>query len=291
MVAQKINLLAIVGPTASGKTSLSIKIAKKYRGEVISADSRAIYKFMDIGTAKPTIAERAGVPHWGFDIVGPGNVFTLADYKLYADTKISEIAARGNLPIIVGGSGLYIDAVLYDFSLAPTDQTLRDELSNKTIDELKIIIIDQKLTMPENINNKRYLIRSIERGKSMPCRKPLGKGAYVIGIKPEKAKLEQNISNRLDLMLNHDVIKEIKECADKYGWDSVAMTGGIYRSFRGYFEGTAKLEKSKRDFIRSDKALAKKQMTWLKRNPDIKWFETIADAETWIDKLFGGKLN
>ena len=114
---------------------------------------------------------------------------------------------------------------------------------------------------------------------------------YIIGIKPEKTKLDQNINKRLDLMLKHDVLKEIKECADKYGWDSVAMTGGIYKSFKGYFKDAASLEKSKQDFIRSDKALAKKQMTWFKRNPDIKWFETAIDAEAWIDELFGGKLN
>ena len=107
-------LVVIAGPTASGKTELAIRIAKKFNGEVISADSRAIYRGLDIGTAKPTSEEQQGIPHWGIDIVDPGERFTAANFKVYAQRKISEIRSRGHLPIIAGGTGLYIDSVLYE---------------------------------------------------------------------------------------------------------------------------------------------------------------------------------
>ena len=117
-------LVVIAGPTASGKTELAIRIAKKFNGEVISADSRAIYRGLDIGTAKPTSEEQQGIPHWGIDIVDPGERFTAANFKVYAQRKISEIRSRGHLPIMAGGTGLYIDSVLYDFKFTAYSNNL-----------------------------------------------------------------------------------------------------------------------------------------------------------------------
>jgi len=290
MVAPKINLLTIVGPTASGKTSLSINIAKKYDGEIISADSRAVYKYLDIGSAKPSKEEQDGVPHWGFDLVGPGQTYTVADFKEYADDKIQDIQSRGKLPILVGGTGLYVDAVLYDYSLAPKNIGARDNMGKLSIEELQSIIKSKKLKMPENVNNKRYLIRTIERDNSQLTKKPLSKSSLIIGICPGKQVLNSRIELRLKVMLENGVIDEILSCSDKYGWDSIAMTGGIYKSFKGYLAGGTTLEEAKASFIKSDRVLAKKQMTWFKRSPDINWFDSAQEAQNWFDKHFGGKL-
>ena len=157
-------LVVITGPTASGKTGLAIKLAKLFGGEIISADSRAIFKGIDIASAKPDLIERDGVPHWGFDLVAPGERFTAADFKEYTYAKINEILARGKLPFLVGGTGLYIDAVLGDYDFAgEADEELRTKLNSKTIEELQQIIFEQKIPMPENHKNKRYLVRAIEK--------------------------------------------------------------------------------------------------------------------------------
>ena len=134
-------LVVIVGPTASGKTSLAIEIATKFNGEIICADSRSIYKYMDIGTAKPTLFERNQAVHWGLDLIEPGEYFSAADFKDYAMKKIEEIRSRGKLPVLVGGTGLYVDAVIFDYKFGPkANESLRQELQHKTLDELTKIL-------------------------------------------------------------------------------------------------------------------------------------------------------
>jgi tRNA dimethylallyltransferase len=290
MVAKNLNLLAIVGPTASGKTELSIKLAQKCQGEVIAADSRTIYKYLDIGTAKPTTSEIMNIQHWGLDLVGPKESFTVADYKKYAMEIIKNIRTRGKTPIIVGGSGLYVDSVLYNFNFAPANNRLREKLELKTVDELQAIIGNQQLVMPENKLNKRYLIRAIERGKTKLNREPLLEGAIIIGICPPKSELDKRIVQRLDAMLQAGVLKEIEKVSKLYGWESEAMTGGIYRVFRDYLDNKITLEEAKINFIKSDQKLVKKQLTWFKRNPDIIWFDAINYAEDWFNQTFSGKL-
>jgi tRNA dimethylallyltransferase len=285
-----INLLAIVGPTASGKTALSIEVAKRYNGEVIAADSRTVYRFMDIGTAKPNLVEQGGVPHWGLNLVGPDQKLTVADYKTYADGKIKEIRERNHLPIIVGGSGLYVDAVIYDFNFAPANEKLRQTLEGFSIVELQQKIISQNLKMPENCQNKRYLIRALERGNASSLKKPLGNGVLVVGVYPGREVLKQRIVKRAHQMLKDGVTNEIKTVSELYGWDNEAMTAGIYKVFRPFIEGKISQADALDNFIISDLRLAKKQMTWFKRNPDIHWFESVKLAGSWLDKQISSKL-
>ena len=154
-------LIIITGPTASGKTGLAIKLAKLFGGEIISADSRAIYKDIDIASAKPTIEERDGVPHWGFNLVEPGERFTAADFKEYAYSKIEDILSRGKIPFLVGGTGLYIDAVLYDYEFSGgVDEEFREKLSQKSIEELQQYIFEN--ISKEKENKIRYYNKKIK---------------------------------------------------------------------------------------------------------------------------------
>ncbi len=285
-----IKLLVIVGPTASGKTALSINVAQKYNGEIIAADSRTVYKYMDIGTAKPNQTEQEGVSHWGLDLVDPSQKMTVADYKRYADNKIEEIRKRNHLPILVGGSGLYINAVIYDFSLAPVNDELRQSLSTLSIEELQLKIRSQGLQMPQNCQNKRYLIRALERAGDNPSKKILSEGTLIIGINPDKETIKGRITRRARQMIKEGVIDEIKDVSMKYGWGSEAMTGGIYKTFRPFLEGAITQEEAINNLIISDMRLVKKQLTWFKRNKDIKWFASAEDAAVWLDEQIKGKL-
>lgn len=266
-------LIIIAGPTASGKTSLAIDIAEACGGEIICADSRTIYKGMDIGTAKPTDLERLRVPHWGLDLVNPGEYFSAADFKTYAMNKIDEIRNRGNVPFLVGGTGLYIDSVLFDFQFGGVvNEKLRDDLNKLSILELQEYCKKHNIELPENHNNKRYLIRSIERNGNALLRrdKPI-ENAYIVGIATNKNILHDRIELRANQLFDDNVVKEAKLLGKKFGWDSEAMKGNIYPLIKLYDTGEMTIDEIKSKFITLDWRLAKRQLTWLKRNPFIKW--------------------
>ena len=229
--------LIILGPTGSGKTGISIKLAKALNGEIISADSRAIYKGMDIGTAKPTKHEMQGIPHWGIDLVNPDERFTVADWKTYAETKIKEIKARGKVPIIVGGTGLYIDALIYDYHFkGPTGAKIGD--------------FEQKSCSDRTEITGDYLL---------------------IGIKWETPLLRARLKARLDQMFCEDLYKETNTLVQKYGWNHGAMKSDIYEYAWKYMNGELSLEEAKKKCFYEDWHLAKRQLTWFKRNPAIHW--------------------
>lgn len=288
MVASMIKLLAIVGPTASGKTSLAIELAKEFNGEIICADSRTVYKYLDIGTAKPKPKDQQAIKHWGIDIVDPDKDFTVADFKLYATDKIAEIQQRGCLPIIVGGSGLYIDAVLYDFDLAPTNPELRKKLERKNIDELKNIITKNNFKMPENVKNKRYLIRSIEVGNIVPTKKNLPIEWQIIGLNPGFEKLISNSNNRTAQMLEDGVMNEYSKAAIKYSSSAKGLNGGIYKVLNSNHGTSFTVQDIIEQNLKSDKNLIKKQLTWFKRNKNIVWFDNANDAISWVHKTMIG---
>ena len=227
--------IIILGPTGSGKTGISIKLAKALGGEIISADSRAIYKGMDIGTAKPTKQERAGIPHYGLDLVKPGERFTVADWKTYAEDKIKDIKSRGKTPIIVGGTGLYIDALIYDYQFkGPTGEKIGDLEQKSCSDRTEV------------------------------------KGDYLlIGIKWSPEELRERLKKRIDQMFNVDLYNETKDLVQKYGWGSQAMKSNIYEYAWQYLQGELTLEQAKEKCFYEDWHLAKRQLTWFKRNRDI----------------------
>ena len=243
--------LVLLGPTGSGKTGISIKLAKKLGVEIISADSRAIYKGMDIGTAKPSREEQAGIVHYGLDLVEPGERFTVADWKAYAEEKIADIKSRGKLPIIVGGTGLYIDALIYDYHFkGPTGHKINDFEQKSCSDRTEI------------------------------------KGEYnLIGIKWEPETLRDRLKKRIDQMYTKDLYNETKKLVQKYGWGSQAMKSDIYEFAYKYINGEITLNEAKEKSFYEDWHLAKRQLTWFKRNKNIVWLP-LEQIEDFVIKLY-----
>lgn len=268
-------LVVIVGPTASGKSSFAIDIALKYGGEIICADSRTVYKDMDIGTAKPSASDQQLVKHWGLDLVYPGDRYTAADFKTYALQKIDEIRARNKVPILVGGTGLYIDGILFDYQFGKDrDEKLRADLESLTVEELQDRCIKNNIELPTNIQNRRHLIRAVEQKSINNKRRntPI-QNSIVVGISTDKCILSKRIHERIEQMLSYGVVEEAIMLGKKYGWESEAMTGNIYRLIAEYTKnGESQLTEERVDRIATrDVQLAKRQMTWFRRNPFISW--------------------
>jgi tRNA dimethylallyltransferase len=279
-------LIVITGPTASGKTSLAIDLAEKYNGEIICADSRTIYKGMDIGTAKPTIEERRSVVHWGLDLVEPGEAFSAADFKAYANEKIADIRGRNKVPFLVGGTGLYIDAVIFDYQFGATANTeLRDKLEQLTIEQLHNYCLINNVELPENKLNKRYVIRAIEQGKINHNRNnTLINDTYVVAIATDRDILRTRIEDRTEQFFDNGVVEEATKLGKKYGWVNEAMTGNIYPLAHRYLKGEISHEEMKDKFTTLDWRLAKRQMTWLRRNPEVKWL-SLTDAMDYLEGI------
>lgn len=241
MIWGMIKAIVILGPTGSGKTGVGIEIARELGGEIIAADSRTIYKGMDIGTAKPDGEEQAGVSHWGFDLVEPGERFTVADWKQYAEKKIAEISDRGKIPIVVGGTGLYIDALIYDYQFTETAK------------------------------------------RSQEDRRKVGEGLLIVGIKTEAEELRERLRRRVDKMFTQELFGETRGLVERYGWGSQAMKSDIYQFVWGYLQGEYGLEKAKELAFYDDWHLAKRQMTWFKRNREIRWLP-LAEVRDFVIK-------
>ncbi len=285
MVAKQMNkLVVLLGETASGKSALGLDVAKKYDGEIICSDSWTVRKFMDIGTAKPSQKEQHDVSHHLLDVVAPNEPFTAADFKRLANEAIADIQSRGKLPIMVGGTGLYIDAVVYDYSFLGGEGTLdRDELGAMSAEELTDMARDQGIDLTDvDLRNKRRIIRAMESGGQKPTRKPLKENTLLIGKVLEKNELQERIERRVDQMLEAGLEAEVKKLSDEYGWEAEALKGIGYREWRDYFEGEQTLEVTRERIISATKNLAKRQRTWFKRNPDIHWVSSPAEAEALI---------
>lgn len=280
MTELKQHLVAIVGETASGKTSLAIKIAKKFNGEIISADSRTIYRGMDIGTAKPSKEEMQGIAHHGFDLVEPDEKYSAAQFKSYATDKIEDIQKRGKLPVLVGGTGLYVDGVLFNYSFGGEfSEKQRSELNNNTVDELATIAQNMGLEISsQTLKNKRHLIRLIERKGKSEDHNVLFYNTLIIGVKVSKNVLRKRIEQRTELMFKKGLRKEYNELRTKFDTNSEAFTGIGYREFLDWEAGDASMSDVKRHIVRNTMGLAKKQRTWFKRNTNIVWVDNENEA-------------
>ena len=283
-------LIVIVGPTASGKTSLAIQLAKKYRGEIICADSRTVYCGMNIGTAKPSLEEQQEVSHWGLDLVDPVDSFSASQFKSYARQKIKEIRSRGNIPFLVGGTGLYIDSVIFDFQFGgKSSREKRANSQEMTISELQQYCVNHDVALPENSKNKRYLIRAIERAgkKSSRLEVPLN-NTTVVGITTDKQLLKQRITDRAKKMFKDGVVEETIELANSAGWCNEAMTGNVYPIIKKLIEKEIDEDQAVREFIVSDVNLVKRQLTWFRRNSFIEWGD-VHSCEQYLSRVLDSK--
>ncbi len=281
-------VVVIVGPTASGKTGLSIELAKRHGGEIICADSRTVYKGMDIGTAKPSTEEQQGVPHWGLDLANPDERYTAAEFKEYALNKISEIRSRGNVPLIVGGTGLYVDSLIFDYQFPqPMSAKVREKFEKLSVEELNKYCIDNNIELPIDDKNKRRLLRAISDPQHTQQRSSApAENLSVVGIVTEKSVLRQRISQRTEAMFDNGVVEEATTLANEYSWNAEAMTSNVYREIRKYLHGSHSLDEVKDSFKIRDWQLAKRQMTWFRRNPHIEW-ASLAAAENYVNRLLG----
>ena len=276
-------LVVIVGPTASGKTSLALEVAKEFGGEIICADSRTVYKGMDIGTAKPTGEERSKVPHWGLDLVEPGERFTAADFKRYTNQKIDEIRSRGHIPFLVGGTGLYVDAIIFDYQFGTqANEVLRSQLQELTVEQLHEYCDKNNIPLPENKSNKRYVIRAIERNGGAIRRNTVPmRSSIIVGIATDRVALRKRIEARTEHLFENGVVEEATKLGEIYDWNSEAMTGNIYPLVHLYLENKISYEEMKEKITTLDWRLAKRQLTWLKRNPYIKWL-SLSEAKGYL---------
>jgi tRNA dimethylallyltransferase len=279
----EIKLITIAGPTASGKTDLAIQLAEQFDGEIICADSRTIYRGMDIGTAKPTAEERRRVPHHLLDVVDPGETLSVAAFKDLAESAIEAIDARGKVPMLVGGSGLYIDAVLYDYQFPDeANPERRQQLEVMADTELLELLAaeDPEAYLEVDQSNRRRVMRALETaGQRRSKRQRVRPDTLVLGLRLNKEVAQARIQKRIELMLEKGFLNEVRMIGETYGWESEAMSGIGYRAFRDVILGHKTVAEAQADFVRGDSRLMKKQLTWFKRNAEIVWLQGATEAE------------
>ena len=283
----KTDLISIVGPTCSGKSNLALRVAGLKSAEIICADSRTIYKGMDIGTAKPTKKDQTLVPHWGLNLLSPGERFSSKEFQSYAIKKIAEIKNRDSLPILVGGTGLYIDSVLYNFKYPANegDSKLRNRLDVLDIAELQQIITKNNYIMPANNLNRRHLIRTIERKGLEGSREKLRKDTLLIGINLPSEILRVQINNRVLRSFETGVVNETKRLVAVYGEEAVSNTAGIvYKNCIRLLNNEITEQTAIELTQISEWQYSRRQLTWFRKNKDIRWFEDDKSAYLFLQK-------
>lgn len=282
---KKQKLIAIAGPSSSGKTKLAIEVAKALNGEIISVDSRQIYKELDIGSAKPTIEEREGMPHHLMDIIDVTQEYTVADFCDDAKQKIKEIIDKGKTPILAGGTGLYFRVLLQDFDLprvAP-NQELRDELEKLSSEELynQLLELDYDIAQKIHFNNKVKIIRALEVCKTLGI--PMSKAqkkkeseydVFWFGLNSnDREFLYNRINKRVDIMLKQGLLKEATALFNKYGENKILLGTIGYQEFYPFFNGEIDFETAIEQLKQNTRRYAKRQISWFNANKDIHWFD------------------
>ena len=286
---QKEKVIVICGPTASGKTALSIELAKQINGEIVSADSMQIYKDMDIGTAKPTQEEKQGVKHYLIDFVSPDERYSVADYKQDAKKAIREILKKGKVPIIVGGTGLYVDSLIYEIEYPNIEfdekyrEKLEKEVEENGLEELyeKAKEIDNEAIQKISKNDKKRILRILEiyhaTGKNKTeqekesRKKEVEYDYKVFALKWDREMLYERINKRVDIMLEQGLIEEVKSIYEKYNKFPTAMQGLGYKEVVEYLENKTTKEEMIEKIKQETRRYAKRQMTWFRKNKQTIW--------------------
>lgn len=299
----KPTVIVIGGPTASGKSNLAVELAKRIDGEIISADSMQIYKDMNIGTAKVTEQEKQGIKHYMLDIISPEERYNVSTYKKEAEKKIEEILAKGKVPIIVGGTGLYIDTLVYgiEFQEEEVDEEYRrvlNEIAEKEgLEKLyqKAVKIDPEAMKKISLNDRKRIIRVLEiyhkTGKTKTeqekeSRKNEVKYNYkVFAITMDREKLYKRIENRVDQMIEEGLIEEVKELKKKYSKFPTAMQGLGYKEVVEYLENRISFEDMIENLKKETRHYAKRQLTWFRKNKEIIWLNGENDINSNLERI------
>ncbi len=285
----KPKVIVICGPTASGKTALSIELAKKVNGEIISSDSMQIYKDMDIGTAKPTEKEMQGIKHYLIDFVEPNQRYSVAEFKKDAENAIEEVLEKDKTPIVVGGTGLYVDSLIYgiEYPDIELDEKYREELEKRADKEgLELLYneakkIDSQAIEKISKNDKKRILRILEiykaTGKNKTeqekeSRKNGIKYDYkVFAINMDREILYDRINKRVDIMIENGLIEEVEKLLKKYTEFPTAMQGLGYKEVVEYLQGKITKEEMIENIKRETRRYAKRQITWFKKNKQTIW--------------------
>ncbi len=296
-------VIVICGPTASGKTKLSIELAKKINGEIVSCDSMQIYKDMNIGTAKPTFEEMQGIKHYLIDFISPDKRYSVAEYKIDAEKAIEEILNKGKIPIVVGGTGLYIDTIIYgiEYPKIEFDDKYRKELEEREKKEGLIKLyeeakqIDEEAIKKISINDKKRILRILEiyhaTGKNKTeqeiiSREKGPKFDYkVFAINMDREKLYERINKRVDIMIDNGLIDEVKKLLNKYKEFPTAMQGLGYKEVKEYLENKISKEEMIEKIKQESRRYAKRQITWFKKNKQTIWINGLNKIEDNINLI------
>jgi tRNA dimethylallyltransferase len=302
-------LIAIVGPTASGKTDLAIALAKKFKGEIISADSRQFYRGTEIGSDIPggvwTRAEGPksrrtyvvqGIPHHLMNFLPPSKLFTVAQFKEHVIRIARDISERGHVPLLVGGSGLYVRAVVDNFTIpeVPPNPEFREKMEKKTTAALYKLLEKKDSAYLARIptNNRRYATRALEvmqaTGKTVTELQQKGEPLFdvlQIGIRRSREEMYRRINARIDVMMKNGLLDEAKKLGKKYGWDVPAMSGLGHRQLGAFLRGETSLEDAVEKIKSDTRHFAKRQVTWFKRDQRIKWIKNESEAARLVRKF------
>jgi tRNA dimethylallyltransferase len=284
-----IPLLVLVGPTAVGKTAVSVEVALRLGGEIVSADSMLVYRYMDIGTAKPTMEERRGIPHYMIDIIEPDEPYSVALYQAQARQHIHEIWERGKLPLLVGGTGLYVHSVIepYHFTSAGIDEDFRRKLMREVEEKgsqalyQRLVEVDPETAARVHPNTLKRVIRALEvyhltgRPMSSALREKGEKPPYnffILGLTMDRQRLYQRIEARVDQMMEMGLVEEVQGLLDRgYSPRLTSMQGLGYKEIIAYLRGLSTLDEAVHLLKRNTRRFAKRQFTWFKRDPRINW--------------------
>ncbi len=307
MIILKPKVIVIVGPTASGKTALSIELAKKINGEIVSCDSMQIYKDMDIGSAKPSIEEMQGIKHYMIDIVSPDERFSVAEYKKQAEMAIEEILQKQKVPIVIGGTGLYADSLIYgiEYKEVEFDAEYRNELENIAKEPNGLEGLYNKAKKLDSVamekispNDKKRILRVLEiyhsTGKTKTemeaeSRKNGVKYDYrVFAIDMDREVLYERINKRVDLMLEMGLVEEVENLLKKYKEFPTAMQGLGYKEVVQYLNGELTKEEMIEKIKQETRRYAKRQLTWFRKNKQTIWLDGLSDMQNNVSIILGG---
>lgn len=288
-------IIIIAGPTAVGKTEYAIETAKAINGEIVSADSMQLYKYMDIGSAKPSKSELAQVKHYLVDQIDPREKFSVAKYQRLAKAAIEEIFAKGKVPVISGGTGLYINSLMYemDFAAGPADDLLRKQLEQLASEKgreylhTELAKLDPEAAARIHPNNTQKIIRAIEAAQNGNKVKSFDNASVptadydvlLAGLTRDRAELYDRINTRVDMLVSQGLADEVASLMQMgLGYDDISMKGIGYKEIIGFYDGRYSLDEAIELIKKNTRHYAKRQLTWLRRYDNIKWFN-LSDYE------------